>query len=82
MLLNKVFNDDAFLLTLGGLYIQEGIYFVDVVIHGFLIVKRMEVQVEHVFIDQFFRASEFRFDELYEDFGMGHELVIIYTWVD
>ena len=65
------------MLTLGGLYIQEGINLVDVIVHGLLIVKRMQMQVEHVFINQIFRASEFRFDELNENFRMGHELVVL-----
>jgi hypothetical protein len=47
-----------------------------VVIHGFLIVERMQVQIELILVDQLFRAFELRLEKLYENPGMGHQFMI------
>lgn len=75
-------NDECFLFSLGDLNVEECVDFVDVVVHGFLVVERMLMEVELVFFDEFLWSFELAAEEVCENAGMCHYLMILDVGID
>lgn len=80
--LDETVNDECFLFSFGDLYVEEGVYFVDVVVHGLLVVKRMLVEVELVLFDELLWSFELAAEEVCKQTGMGHDLMVFDVGVD
>lgn len=81
-LFHETVDDECLLFSLGDLDIEQCIDFVDMIIHGLLVVERMLMQVKLVLFYKLLWALEFAAQKVGEQTRVGHYFVIFDVGVD
>jgi hypothetical protein len=82
IIIEESLDDHGFLLSFRSFYSKQGMYFIDMVEHGFLVVERVEPEIEIVLLDEGFGLFELGVEEIDEYFGVCDDFSEEYLGVD
>ena len=82
VLLIKTSNNHRFLLSFGSFNVEQSMDLINVVVHRFLVIERMQVQIKLKSVYQCFWLYQFRVEEINENLRICNDFIIQYLGTD